>query len=438
MTHAESQDLLLDLAYGELDAARAAEVESHLSGCAECRKEKAALDEARRMAAPLRELEEPSPAFDEPILRASRAQAQLEHDGNIGQVIEVTGTVRPMGLDAARVDAHGPVKARPIERRRPRWAVRAALGGSVAAAAALALVVGNTLETRKNAEKAAAAARTGEFEIRVQAGPPKALDSALHDAEANRLKDQAEEKDRASAALAAPAPPEKLPEKVAQLPMRRRAQDGVASGGNIRGSGGDAVGSFRKKAALQAKEGAAADAVRPQAPPAPSPGERTVAAAGPAASAPSSTPQVAAQSRAEPSAPTAEPPPPAAVRPRRDTSEMVMPKADSQTAQVVAPAPGAPSAEARAQEARHSGNYGLAASLYRDAAAVRSRDGDTTAAAWDLAHAVECLAAVARFDEAKQVRDELARLYPSETTALAAARHALRAVDPTPAAPADR
>ena len=308
MTHAESQDLLLDLAYGELDAARAAEVESHLSGCAECRKEKAALDEARRMAAPLRELEEPSPAFDEPILRAARAQAQLEHDGNIGQVIEVTGTVRPMGLDAARVDAHGPVKARPIERRRPRWAVRAALGGSVAAAAALALVVGNTLETRKNAEKAAAAARTGEFEIHVQPGAPKALDSALHDAEANRLQDLAEEKDRASAALAAPAPPEKLSEKVAQLPMRRRAQDGVASGGNIRGSGGDAVGSFRKKAALQAKEGAAADAVRPQAPPAPSPGDRTAAAAGPAASAPSSTPQVAAQSRAEPSDPAAEPP----------------------------------------------------------------------------------------------------------------------------------
>src|SRR5207237_5442260 len=152
------------------------------------------------------------------------------------------------------------------------------------------------------------------FQIRVQAGPPKALDSALHDAEANRPKDQAEEKDRASAALAAPAPPE----KVAQLPMRRRAQDGVASGGNIRGSGGDAVGSFRKKAALQAQEGAAADAVRPQAPPAPSPGERTVAAAGPAASAPSSPPQVAAHSRAEPSAPAAEPPPAAAVRPRRD------------------------------------------------------------------------------------------------------------------------
>jgi len=178
MTHTESQDLLLDLAYGELDATRAAELESHLSGCAECRQEKAVLDEARRMAAPLRELEQPSPAFDEPILRAARAQAQLEHDGNVGQVIEVTGTVRAMGLDAARVDAHGPVKARPIERLRPRWVVRAAVGGSVAAAAALALVVSNTLETRRNAEKAAAAVRTGEFEIRVQPAAPQTLDSA--------------------------------------------------------------------------------------------------------------------------------------------------------------------------------------------------------------------------------------------------------------------
>ncbi len=428
MTHTESQDLLLDLAYGELDAARAAEVESHLSGCAECRQEKAALDEARRMAAPLRELEQPSPAFDEPILRAARAQAQLEHDGNVGQVIEVTGTVRAMGLDAARVDAHGPVKALPIERLRPRWVVRAAVGGSVAAAAALALVVSNTLETRRNAEKAAAAARTGEFEIRVQPAAPQALDSALRDAEGKRAKDQAEERGRATAPVA-PALPEKSSEKVAQPPMRRPAPHDVSSGGNLRGSGGDAVASVRKKAALQAKEGAA-DAVRPRPSPLPSTGEQVAAASGPAPSTPSSAPQIAPLSRAESSAPAGEPP---AARPRRDSSAVAMPKAESQATQAAAPAPGASASEAKAQEARHSGNYLLAASLYRDAAAMRSRDGDPGAAAWDLAHAVECLSAVARFDEAKEVRDELARLYPSETTALAAARRALRAVDPPPA-----
>ena len=73
MTHSESQDLLLDLAYGELDAQRAAEVASHVEACEECRKEKAALEETRRMAAPLRDLEEPSPGFDDRILAAARA-----------------------------------------------------------------------------------------------------------------------------------------------------------------------------------------------------------------------------------------------------------------------------------------------------------------------------------------------------------------------------
>jgi len=428
MTHAESQDLLLDLAYGELDASRAAEVESHLAGCAECRKEKAALDEARRMAAPLRELEQPSAAFDDPILRAARAQAQFEHDGNIGQVIEVTGTLRPMGVDAARVDSHGPVKARPIERRRPRWVVRAAVGGSVAAAAALALVVSNTLETRRNAERAAAAARTGEFEIRVQPTAPQTFDAALSDAEGKR----AEDKDRAAAP---PASPEKPPEKLAQFPLRRRALDGVASGTNVRGSGGDAVGSFRKKAALKAKEGEVADAVGSQPPLAAPAGQQVAAAPALESPAPSSPGQIAAASRADQPARAEESRPAAAVP---HPPAVAMSKAQPKAAEVAPPAAGPSSAEAKAQEARHSGNYALAASLYRDAAATRSRDGDPGAAAWDLAHAVECLSAAGRFDEAKEVRDELARLYPSETTALAAARRALRAVEPAPVVPADR
>ena len=99
MTHAEFQDLLLDLACGELDAARAAEVESHLAVCPECRAEKEALDQARRMTAPLREAEEPPGGFDDRILEAARAQAQLDHEGNVGQVIEVSGNqvvVKPL------------------------------------------------------------------------------------------------------------------------------------------------------------------------------------------------------------------------------------------------------------------------------------------------------------------------------------------------------
>ena len=90
---------------------------------------------------------------------------------------------------------------------------------------------------------------------------------------------------------------------------------------------------------------------------------------------------------------------------------------------------GAPTVEANAQQARHAGNYLAAASLYREAAAMRQRGNDSSTAAWNLAHAVECLSAAGQFDEARKVRDELVRLYPSETTALSAAARALRQVD---------
>src|SRR5439155_8358620 len=140
--------------------------------CADCRREKTALEAARRAAAPLRELEEPGPGFDDRILRAAKAQAQLDHDGNVGQVIEVTGSVRPMGLEPAHIDAHAQVTAR-REPRPPRWGLRVVLGGSVAAAAALALVVGSSLQ-----RPAPVAPRT-EYAIRVQAGPlPKAENEA--------------------------------------------------------------------------------------------------------------------------------------------------------------------------------------------------------------------------------------------------------------------
>jgi tetratricopeptide (TPR) repeat protein len=113
-------------------------------------------------------------------------------------------------------------------------------------------------------------------------------------------------------------------------------------------------------------------------------------------------------------------------------------RAEARQLTSAAPAPAPSALEANAQQARHAGNYALAASLYRNAAELRQRDNDTGAAAWNLAHAVECLSAVGQFDDARRVRDELARLYPSETTALSAARRALREVDPPAAAPAQK
>jgi tetratricopeptide (TPR) repeat protein len=426
MTHAESQDLLLDLAYGELDAQRAAEVASHVEGCAECRKEKAALEETRRMAAPLRELEEPSPGFDDRILAAARAQAQLEHDGNVGQVIEVTGSVRPLGLEAARVDAHGPVKARPTRRDRPRWVVRAALGGSAAAAAALALVVGNTMEARRNAEKAKAA-RSEEYAIRPQTAP-QSLDSALRDAEAKRDADHLETLRMKTAQPPAPPPAALEKEKVAQLrapehKTLKKARTKYAS----EGSGGELPKIALGDAPALPPEN---DVTRGQAraPNAPASAEVASAAPSAAGSGSAQAPGRVAEASTE------------SAKSARDERVDAVPAAPTRArpAEVgVAVSPGfaAGGVEASAQQARHAGNYALAASLYRNAADLRQRAKDVGGAAWNLAHAVECLSAAGQFDEARRVRDELARTYPSETTALSAARRALREVDPPSAAP---
>ena len=422
MTHAESQDLLLDLALGELDPARAAEVEGHLAGCDECRKEKAALEEARRLAGPLRELEEPPPGFDDRILQAARAQAQLDHDGNVGQVIEVAGNVRPLGVEASRIDAHGPVKVRPPERRRPRWMVRAALGGSVALAAALALVVSTTLETRRSAEQASRA--QGEnYRIRVQPAAPEAVETALRDAEANRDGARAPAKEEAPAAAlpapegqpaAAPSPPpaahEKKQDRLAQLrtPPPGAAAEGA---GTAKAAGKLSVPSAGAKpaepsAAPSGERANEADSAR----------MRTETGIGGAAQRDD---DAAARRPA-----SAQPAPQAAA------------KAKTGGLKGAAFGEDVTAIEAKAQRARHAGDYTGAASLYRAAADVRRQANEPDAAAWNLAHAVECLAAVGQFDEARRVHEELGRLYPAETTAITAARRALREVDAPGAVPA--
>ena len=70
--------------------------------------------------------------------------------------------------------------------------------------------------------------------------------------------------------------------------------------------------------------------------------------------------------------------------------------------------------EESAGEARRSGHYPRAAELYQLAAGLRGSKSDSPRAAWDLAHAVECLAAASKLSEAGTVREELLRSYPSE------------------------
>src|SRR5262249_39670485 len=161
--------------------------------------------------------------FDEKILEAARAQAQIEH-GTVGQVIEVEGVVRPLDLEAARIDARGPVAARQ-ERRKPRWAIRIALGGSVAAAATLARVAATTRQRGGQAERAKAAASDKDA-YRIRVGEPQPVSQPENE--------PARAAPRPAQVHFAPQPTERRAEGV----LKRK---GPIDGANGRGSGGDAL-----------------------------------------------------------------------------------------------------------------------------------------------------------------------------------------------------
>lgn len=342
MTHAESRALLLELSCGELAPAVAAEVAAHVEACAECLRERTGIDRIRAVTAPLRESEEPPPDFDDRVLAAARAQAQLDHDGVVGQVVEVSGSVKPLGIEAARIDASAQVTAAPRPSGSGR-SVRFLLAGAAAAALALAIFVGTSRRERVPSGRLTAA--PGEYQIHIR-----------------------------------PAPGE--PEPVA-------------------------------------------------APPGP-------AAGTPAASAPGAAPPPA-KAAAAPAATAARAELPAATAKGTGAERRAAGAVPEETAQ--GPAPEA--LEKQAQDARHAGRYLDAAALYRSAAPLRA---GAQSAAWDLAHAVECLAAAGSFEEASQVREELRRLHPDGSEPIAAADRALREVappgpppgPPPPAAPSPR
>jgi hypothetical protein len=421
MTHSECQDLLLDLAYGELDAVRAAEVQSHLSGCPDCQREEAQLARTRRMAAPIREVEEPSARFDARVLAAARAEAHLQSDGLPGEVIEVKGSVQPLGLQAQRIDTHAAVAPKP--KRKPSWATRAALGGSIAAAAGLALVVGVSLQSKRQAPPPAA-----QFEIRVA----EAARKAQSDAVAKRAESEAIEKAELKKPAEPPAPVRQEPQQAAGA-QRKPALKAKAPREETQVGGGSDVADKLASRTDHAKESAPAMAQAESAAPAASPP--------PAAPVPTAGNTGSVATASEPSAQRAigavSAPPAKAAASRLDVE-----KARSMPAQLTSPAADASMLESQAQSARHAGNYALAALLYRNAAQMRQsasgKENDAGTAAWDLAHEVECLAAAGNFDQARQVRADLQRLYPSENMAISAANRALQAADLPAARPAEQ
>jgi len=403
LTCAESRELLLDLSYGELEPERAAEVEAHLHSCAACQIEWKELQEMRLAAGPLRELEEPSAQFDEPILAAARTEASLVSDGLPGAVIEAVASSRPLGVAPTRVDTSARVVPAGPPRRK-RWLLRAAFGGSLAAAAVLALVVSTQDSTRRSQP-----ASEADYQIHVRTPADLEKEAAQRAHEEPAKKPQAEAELRRDRALLspppappaparpaapelsqrAPAPPaaESKPAAPPRAKSKRAARDEPASdevlAERFRGSGGDGF----DRAGGADRAAAAATGLGPSAGSAPS----SVVAAAP------------------------------------EQPALKVPE--------TAPLPGP--LEEEAARRRLLGEYARAAALFRAAARARldANSSDTRTTAWDLAHAVQCLASAGSFAEARQVSGELSRLFPRQADPIAAAGQALLHAPPAPAGP---
>ena len=82
MTDHAERDLLLDLAYGELDDRAARRVREHVAGCASCRAELDELQGTRRLMSALPEL--PAPERGERILVAAAREAPHAHGADLG------------------------------------------------------------------------------------------------------------------------------------------------------------------------------------------------------------------------------------------------------------------------------------------------------------------------------------------------------------------
>lgn len=355
MNHAGSQELLLDLVYGELEPERAADVLAHAEGCEACRRELEQLGATLRLVAPLREPEQPSARLDARVMAAAHAEAALQSDGLVGQVIEASAKVETAGVQAGRIDASATVRA--SSARKPRWGLRAAMAGSAAAVLAMLFVAVQSKQTpppRYAAE---------EYAVRIGRPVAEALPEGKIAGERP-----------APPPAAAPTEPQ-----LAAIPKARHRE--VGAGGEVSAS----------REVAGAQPAAAASPAQAAAPPQAAPRVEAPAevldAAKPAAEAKAAKAAFAPQSRPEP----------------------------------------APALESRAQEERRAANYAVAAALYRQAAAQRKgAGGDDSTAAWDLAHAVECLAAAGQLDAARSVRAELGTAYPAESGAFSAARRALR------------
>lgn len=422
MTCAECNDLLLDLAYGEIEGPRAAEVADHARQCARCGPSLSELLRVRRAAAPLAEVEEPPSRMDEAVLEAARAQAFLLSGGTPGAVVETAAREQARAVEPLRVDARARVRRGEGGKGGRAWIFRAAIAGSVAAAAGLAVLVSTS------GRKPAPRSDEADFRIQIHA-PQDAAAPAPSAARPSAPPATAAPPHATAAAPSAAAPPPAS--TAAQPPASATAQPPASS-------------------AAPPAPGPARTASRAQAPAAPPPpAAPPVAFEAPpivsGAPSASGTGPVRPAARATAQAPSA--PASAAERAENttgtgsnaasaDKSGAAVPpaQAKAQAQQLEAPAADAASVEQRAASARRGGAYAAAGVLYRQAAGLRGARGDADGAGWDLAHAVECFAAAGDFAQARKARRELQR--SGSAAAQGAADRALRTAPPESAAEA--
>jgi len=100
----DCQNLLLDLAYGELDDARSAEVQQHLDGCSSCAADWAKISRGRAAAAMLPVASAPSPsrALLEAIEKSSPKSSVDRTDARTVKSADVSGSVKSASATAER------------------------------------------------------------------------------------------------------------------------------------------------------------------------------------------------------------------------------------------------------------------------------------------------------------------------------------------------
>jgi len=443
MNCAACQELLLDLAYGELDEARAAQAQAHLAGCAECRAELAKIRATRSMfGAGVELVEQPGPAFDARILAAAR------------EVAASAAQRAPSG--SARTSSGGspPAKA-PV--RRARWS-RAILASSVAAAAMLALFV--STERRVSEPLAAITASEGPARKSIQGAPaPAAEVPAAPSAPSGTALSLSGWRAQSNFVAPLPGPPVSPPadespsgptadtlpqqDRIATLaPMKMAAEPVPAQVAGKKFAhkavAGPAAQTRAEVAdvAPRAEESALGQPRRADdAPPAAGADRRLaqegrlfgsgLGSAGGGAGRAGAAPEVASVEAPRP------PPAPAALSaaaPQRTTQAPAVTASARPTAKAAAALPSFAALESRAESARAQQQLAAAASLFVQAASARA-SSDDAGRAHDLLEAIRCDVSARQLAEARSLRAQLAALQPAHPEALAEADQTLRAAE---------